>query len=164
MQGYYFARPMEAAQCTAALAQDKHLDVSAEKQDAERPTILLVDDDPLDLELVARALKPGGYEIIGSNDPYEALQILMERSVGIVISDHNMPRLSGTDFMVNVRNLYPETVRIVISGSSNLEVVAGAVNAAAIHKFLSKDWKPERLLAEVRDAYSRRTIPAPAAG
>ena len=160
MQGYYFARPMGVEQCTQALAQGQRLDIPAENQQTESPVLLLLDDNESDLQLMQRALKPGGYKIVSTMDPYEALQILMERNVSIVISDHNMPRLSGTDFMVSVRNLYPDTLRIVMSGSTSLDVVASAVNAAAVHKFLSKNWNAARLLAEVRDAYSRRTAGA----
>ena len=158
MQGYYFARPMAVEQCTQALAQNQRLEIPAENEAAGSPVLLLLDDSEADLELMQRALKPGGYQIVSSMDPYEALQILMERNVNIVISDHNMPRLSGTDFMVSVRNLYPDTLRIVMSGSTSLDVVASAVNAAAVHKFLSKNWNAARLLAEVRDAYSRRRV------
>jgi response regulator RpfG family c-di-GMP phosphodiesterase len=63
----------------------------------------------------------------------------MEHPTNIVISDHNMPRVSGVEFVMNVRNLFPRTVRIVMSGAGSTEMLTDAVNAAAIDRYLSKN-------------------------
>jgi len=80
----------------------------------------------------------------------------MEHPTNIVISDHNMPRVSGVEFVMNVRNLFPRTVRIVMSGAGSTEMLTDAVNAAAIDKYLSKNWDAARLRPEVREALLRR--------
>ena len=80
----------------------------------------------------------------------------MEHPTNIVISDHNMPRVSGVEFVMNVRNLFPRTVRIVMSGAGSTEMLTDAVNAASIDKYLSKNWDAARLRSEVREALLRR--------
>jgi response regulator RpfG family c-di-GMP phosphodiesterase len=76
--------------------------------------------------------------------------------VSIVISDQNMPAMTGVKFLSVVRKLYPRAVRIVMSGAGDAGTVTNAVNEAGIHKFLSKNWDAARLRSEVREAYLHR--------
>ena len=142
--------------CTRALVEDRRLDLPPDDESSATPVILIVDDNQFDSELVRRALEPDGYHIFVANDAGKALEILMEHPTNIVISDHNMPRVSGVEFVMNVRNLFPRTVRIVMSGVGSTEMLTDAVNAASIDKYLSKNWDAARLRSEVREALLRR--------
>jgi len=153
MQGYYFSKPLPAAECADLLARDRRLRLPAEDAAAEL-RVLIVDDNKADLELIERALKPDGYKVLSAAGPRAALQILMEHRVDIVIADHNMPGMSGVAFMSAVRNLYPAAVRVVMSGSGSADMISEAVNAAGVHKYLSKTWDGARLRAEIRQARS----------
>ena len=75
--------------------------------------------------------------------------------VGVVVSDQNMPGMSGAEFLGKLRKLYPNAIRVVITGAHDPEAVAHAIDEAGVHKFLSKEWDSERLRAEVRQAYQR---------
>src|SRR5216117_906170 len=86
------------------------------------------------------------------------VKLLASHPVGIVISDQNMPGLTGVEFLRQVRKLYPDVIRIVFTSSQDPKVFADAVNEAGIHKFIMKDWDKERLRTEVRDV-SRRYRP-----
>jgi EAL domain-containing protein (putative c-di-GMP-specific phosphodiesterase class I)/CheY-like chemotaxis protein len=155
MQGYYFARPQNLEDCTRFLAEDRRLQLPAAEEPAATPTVLIVDDNEDDLELMIRALKPDGYRVFTARSAQAAFDLLNLHKIGIVISDQSMPGMDGVRFLTSVRKLYPEAVRIVASGSSNVASVTDAVNEAGIHKFLSKSLEAARLSAEIREAYLR---------
>jgi len=156
IQGYYFAKPLSVTDCTAMLGARRHLDMSTLNGRAEdRPAVLLLDDSVADLALVERALVPSGYPILTAGTAEAALEMLARHPIGIVISDHKLPDMSGVAFLARVRKLYPRALRIVLSGETGFSLVADAINEAGVHKYLSKDWDATRLRAEVREAYLR---------
>jgi len=158
MQGFFFARPMEVADCTRALKENRRLPNPESAGARQAPALLLVDDSDADLELLGRALASDDFRIMTANSPqagFEALA-LHGADIDIVVSDHSMPGMTGVEFLNNVRKLYPAAVRVVATSEDDSVTMRGAVNVAGIHKFLSKKWEPERLRAEVRDAYRRR--------
>jgi diguanylate cyclase (GGDEF)-like protein/PAS domain S-box-containing protein len=156
IQGYYFSRPLNVEDCTRLLREGRRLQMPIiDDSLKDVPTVLIVDDDPLDLKLMQRALEPGGYRILLADNPREAFEVLTQRRVSIIIGDHIMPGMSGVKFLAQVRRLYPDAIRIVLSGVGDFRTVTDAVNEAGIHKYLSKDWDAARLRSEVREAYLR---------
>jgi len=120
-----------------------------------KPVVLLLDDDEKDLTLLEQILRPDGFQVLKTTDPARAFDLLASHPVGIVISDQNMPGLTGVEFLSQVRKLYPDVIRIVFTSSHDPKVFADAVNEAGVHKFMMKDWDRERLRTEVREV-SRR--------
>ena len=155
MQGYYFARPQSLEDCTRLLAEDRRLQLPASEEPGAALPVLIVDDNEDDLELITRALRPDGYRVLTARNAQAALDLLARHKIGIVISDQSMPGMDGVRFLTSVRKLYPDAVRIVASGTSDMASVTDAVNEAGIHKFLSKDWDAARLSAEIREAFQR---------
>jgi diguanylate cyclase (GGDEF)-like protein len=156
MQGFYFARPLEVADCTRALRENRRLPDPEPAGIALAPSVLLVDDSADDLKRLEQALASDDFRILTANGPEAGFEALARHGADIVVSDHSMPGMTGVEFLNNVRKLYPAAVRVVATGEDDALTMRGAVNVAGIHKFLSKKWEPERLRAEVRDAYSRR--------
>jgi diguanylate cyclase (GGDEF)-like protein/PAS domain S-box-containing protein len=154
MQGYYFSRPVPPSECEAMMREGRRLSLSANGAVA-KPVVLLLDDDERDLTLLEQILRPDGFQVLKTTDPTRAFELLASHPVGIVISDQNMPGLTGVEFLSHVRKLYPDVIRIVFTSSQNPKAFADAVNEAGIHKFIMKDWDGERLRAEVREI-SRR--------
>jgi len=76
-------------------------------------------------------------------------------AVALIISDQRMPGMSGTEFLNIVKELYPDTMRIILSGYTDLEVVTESVNRGAVFKFLTKPWNDDLLREQVRDAFRR---------
>jgi len=156
LQGYYFARPLNVEECTQALKEGRRLQMPGIDDSSKGPpAVLLVDDNPHDLELMRRALEPGGYCIFSADSARTAFEILSAHPVNIIISDHNMPAMTGVQFLASARKLYPNSIRIVLSGTGDAGTVTDAINEAGIHKYLSKDWDAVRLRSEVRGAYLR---------
>ena len=122
------------------------------KRTGSKPSVLLLDDDEKDLMLLEQILRPDGFQVLKTTDPARAFEVLASHPVTIVISDQNMPGMTGVEFLSQVRKLYPGVIRIVFTNSQDPKVFADAVNEAGIHKFIMKDWDRERLRAEVRAA------------
>jgi len=131
--------------------EDRRLGLS-ESETGSKPAVLLLDDDERDLTLLDQILRPDGFQVLKTTDPTRAFEMLASHPVEMVISDQNMPGLTGVEFLSQVRRLYPDVIRIVFTSSQDPKVFADAVNEAGIHKFIMKNWDRERLRAEVREA------------
>ncbi|MNE89899.1 Hydrogenase transcriptional regulatory protein hupR1 [compost metagenome] len=69
-----------------------------------------------------------------------------------------MPEMSGTDFLARARDLYPETIRIVLSGYTDLESISDAINRGSIYKFLTKPWDDDLLRENIREAFAHHDL------
>lgn len=121
--------------------------------------LLLVDDEPHVLSALARALRRDGYRILRAEGGAEGLARLeAEPAVGVIVSDQRMPGMSGVAFLRRARALRPDTVRIVLSGYTDLEMVTEAINEGAIFKFLTKPWDDELLRRNIAEAFRYREL------
>ncbi len=152
IQGYLFSRPLSSGDFGQLLPGNKRLPMS-DAPASDGRTLLLVDDEPHILSALTRMLRREGYNILSSTSPQEAFDLLAKHSVQVVISDQRMPEMSGTEFLSRVRQLYPDTVRIVLTGYTDLESVTGAINRGAIYKFLTKPWDDDQLREQIREAF-----------
>ena len=118
-------------------------------------TLLLVDDEENITSALVRLLRRDGYNILRANSGAEGLAMLAQNKVGVIISDQRMPGMSGVEFLSKVREQYPDTVRIVLSGYTELNSVTDAINRGAVYKFLTKPWEDELLRANVEEAFQR---------
>ncbi|HEY8035189.1 MAG TPA: response regulator [Methylobacter sp.] len=116
-------------------------------------TLLLVDDEINIINALKRTLRPDGYIILTANSGEEGLALLVKHEVGVIISDQRMPHMTGVEFLRKVKILYPKTLRIVLSGYTELESVTSAINEGAIYKFLTKPWDDELLRDNIREAF-----------
>jgi len=119
----------------------------------EEPTILIVDDERNIIRSIARLLREENYHVLMAESGEEALQILKKNTVSVIISDQRMPGMTGTELLCKVKELYPDTVRLVLSGYTDLKTVTDAINKGAIYKFLTKPWDDELLLNNIREAF-----------
>ena len=152
MQGYLFSRALSAENFVPLLLGNKQLPLP--ESHAESPnTLLLVDDEPNILKSLSRLLRREGYNILTATSPADAFDLMAKHSVQVVISDQRMPDMSGTEFLSRVRQLYPHTVRLVLTGYTDLESVTAAINRGAIYKFLTKPWDDDQLREQIREAF-----------
>ena len=157
MQGYYFSKPLPVADCTRMLRDNTRLQMRVAGDSETATTLLLVDDHEHDRILMQHALEPAGYRIFVARSPAEAFGLLAKHAFDIVVSDHNMPTMTGVKFLARVRQFYPHALRILASGAGDSDAAADGINEAGIHKFLSKNLSDLRLCAEVREAYIRHS-------
>ncbi len=132
------------------------LKMSAGEQDPLGDRVLLVvDDEENILASLRRLFRRDGLEVLVARSAREGLQVLANRSVGVIVSDQRMPEMSGVEFLRVVKQRFPDTVRIVLSGYTDLQSVTDAINEGAIYKFLSKPWDDDQLRANVNEAFER---------
>ena len=105
-----------------------------------RHAILMVDDEPHVLKSFQRALRKEPYTLMTANSGAEALTLLEAREVSLVISDYNMPRMNGLDFLKTVKGLYPHILAIMLTGQAEIDVAVEAINEAGVYKFIRKPW------------------------
>lgn len=121
--------------------------------DAATDTLLIVDDDANILSSLTRLFRRDGYRLLHAESGREGLELLDRHEVGVILSDQRMPDLSGVQFLSRARETSPDTVRIVLSGYTELSSVTESVNQGAIHKFLTKPWDDGILRQTVREAF-----------
>ena len=102
--------------------------------------ILVVDDEINICNALRRSLRKEGYEILVANEPAQALEILKTEKIDLVLSDHMMPNMTGLEFLTLVRDRYPNTVRILLTGHADMETAIKAINDGQVYRFLTKPW------------------------
>lgn len=152
MQGYLFSPALPGDEFVSLLTGNKQLAVKNISQ-AGAQTLLLVDDEVGVLNALSRLFRREGYTILATPSALEALKLLAQHTVQVVISDQRMPEMSGTEFLSRVRMLYPDTIRIVLTGYTDLESVTDAINRGAIYKFLTKPWDDDHLRELIRESF-----------
>ncbi len=154
-QGNYFCVPMPEAQ-TFEVLRRRYLRQESDTELA-RPssteTLLLLDDEENVLRALVRLLRRDGYNIETASNARQAFEILAAQPVQVIISDQRMPDISGTEFLSRVKDLYPDTVRLILSGYSDFDSLTEAVNRGAVYRFVAKPWDDEELRRMVRDAF-----------
>jgi len=154
MQGNFFSPAVAKETFESQLRDNKHMSVP-EPPSADQRTLLLVDDESGIRAALTRMLRGDGYRILTASNGAEGLEVLAVNPVQVIISDQRMPGMSGTEFLNVVKELYPDTVRIILSGYTDIEVVTESVNRGAVFKFLTKPWDDDLLREQVRDAFRR---------
>ncbi|MGK5029835.1 response regulator [Janthinobacterium sp. MDT1-19] len=131
----------------------------AVQQPAAQPrTLLLVDDEPNILASLKRLLRRDGYHILTANSGQEGLDVLAIHAVDVIVSDQRMPGMLGADFLRKAKLLCPQTIRIMLSGYTELQAVTDAVNEGAIFKFLTKPWEDHQLREHIAEAFRLKGI------
>lgn len=118
---------------------------------ASKDAILVIDDEGSLLELYKAALGPY-FEVVAAATVKEAELALRKRPFRVVVADHLMPGGNGLSFLVQVREEYPETARVLVTGYMKPEMLLRAVNEAAVFRYLVKPVELKELIAVVRDA------------
>ncbi len=156
IQGYWFSPPVAAEALAERLAAGWRLAARHLSRDDGRRTLLLVDDEDNILSALRRLLRRDGYEILTARNGEEALRRLAEHPVDVILSDQRMPGMTGVELLHRAAALYPDTVRMTLSGFTDLQSIIDAVNEGAIYKFLTKPWDDDRLRAHVAEAFRRK--------
>jgi diguanylate cyclase (GGDEF)-like protein/PAS domain S-box-containing protein len=152
-QGFYFSRPLSVSGLEVLLAEGGCLGAADRSGGASPKTLLLVDDDADALDLLHGLLQQDGYRILTATSGAEGLEMLARNEVQVVVSDQRMPAMSGSQFLDRVKDLHPDTLRIILSGYADFESIIDAINCGAIYRFYKKPWAGNVIRNDIRDAF-----------
>ncbi|MDD5390253.1 MAG: sigma-54 dependent transcriptional regulator [Gallionellaceae bacterium] len=115
------------------------------------PTVLVIDDEVRSQEALRRTLEED-FEVFTASSAAQARALMEKESIQVVLTDQRMPEVSGVEFLKEVRQAWPDTVRIIISGYTDSEDIIAGINEAGIYQYLLKPWHPEQLLLTLKRA------------
>jgi diguanylate cyclase (GGDEF)-like protein len=153
IQGFHFSRPLFAHEMAEMARRHQALQAERASADESRQTVLLVDEDEETLEALRSLLEQDHYRIFSATTAREAFELLALHRVQVVICDRQAGGMSGVEFLGRVKDMYPDTVRVIVSGYAAIETVLEAVNRGAISRFYTKPWDDLELRDNVRQAF-----------
>jgi response regulator RpfG family c-di-GMP phosphodiesterase len=112
-------------------------------------SVLFVDDEPEILNSLKRQFRKSGITLLTATSGEEGLKIMTEKEIPLVISDARMPGMGGIDFLQKVKESYPDTIRIILSGYADSSAIIDAINKGEVFRFLAKPWQTEELLEAI---------------
>lgn len=115
-----------------------------------RPTIVCVDDEAGILRSIRRSLKHEHVEVLTASSGREALQLMRDRRVALLLTDYRMPEMNGIELLEQVATLSPETFRIILTGYAEANILIDAINRGQIYKVLYKPFQEEDIKLTVR--------------
>lgn len=123
-----------------------------------RATLLFIDDEANILAALKRLFHPLGYTILTAESGAEALALMEKERVDLVISDMRMPQMSGAEVLEQIRRKWPDVVRILLTGFSDISSTIAAINRGEIYRYISKPWNDDDIVLLVRDALERKNL------
>lgn len=121
-------------------------------------TLLFIDDEANILSSLKRLFKPLGYTILTAESGAEALALMKKEHVDLVISDMRMPLMSGAEVLEQIRAKWPDVVRILLTGFSDISSTIAAINRGEIYRYIAKPWNDDDIVLVVRDALDRKNL------
>ena len=119
-----------------------------------KPPILIVDDEP-DVLFSLKGLLRHEFELHTAESGDEALQILAEHAIHVIMTDQRMPGMSGTELMLQAREKYPDAIRVVFTGYADIKAVVEAINTGGLYRYITKPWDPDELIETLHTAAKR---------
>jgi DNA-binding NtrC family response regulator len=119
--------------------------------DKHKPPVLLVDDEP-DILLSLKGLLRLEFDLYTAESAREALRILDEHRIHVVMTDQRMPETTGVEMLSQVRARYPDTICIMFTGYADIKAVVDGINTAGLYRYITKPWDPDDLIALLHDA------------
>ncbi|AVR99044.1 EAL domain-containing protein [Pseudoduganella armeniaca] len=153
VQGFYFSRPLSASDMGQLVVNGKALPPDPNAASEPPQTLLIVDDDVNVLSSLHRLFRRDGYRILTAASPTEGFDLLALYPVQVIVCDQRMPVMSGTEFLSKVKDMYPDTIRIILSGYTGLEAMLDSINRGAIYRFYTKPWDDIQLRDNIRLAF-----------
>jgi putative nucleotidyltransferase with HDIG domain len=121
-------------------------------------TLLFVDDEANILSSLKRLFRPFGYRIFTAESGVQGLEIMEREAVDLVVSDMRMPGMNGAQFLEQVNERWPETVRILLTGYAEIGATIDAINKGHIYRYISKPWEDNDIVLAIRHALRQKQL------
>ena len=120
-------------------------------QPEPRPLVLCVDDEIRSLEALERTLDEE-FDVITASSAEQAMTLLEQQAVQAILCDQRMPGTTGVEFLGQVRERWPDTARLILSGYTDSDDIIRGINDSGIHQYITKPWHPDALMETLREA------------
>jgi signal transduction histidine kinase len=119
---------------------------------------LLVIDDEVDITKSLFRQFRRKYVVHTATNGNDALKIMEENPIHVVLSDQRMPGMTGVDFFSKIKNKYPDALKMILTGYSDIEAVVGAINEGQVFRYLTKPWSPVELELAIKEAFEKHEL------
>ena len=133
-------------------------DSTADAAADTRARILFVDDEVNILSSLRRLFRASGYDVQLANSGTAGLKILQQDHIDVVVSDMRMPGMSGAEFLAQVRERWPDTMRLLLTGQADVASIAQAINTGQIYRYITKPWDEADIIAQVHQALEHQAL------
>jgi putative nucleotidyltransferase with HDIG domain len=124
----------------------------------QQHTVLFVDDEVNILKALQRLLRTEDMNILCASRGQEALETLEKNPAQVVVSDQRMPEMSGVDLLSQVRERWPDVIRMMLTGYTEMDVAVEAINRGEIYRLITKPWNDDELRATIRQAFDHADL------
>jgi diguanylate cyclase (GGDEF)-like protein/PAS domain S-box-containing protein len=156
LQGFLLHRPAAPALVLQRMMSADAFFTAPLEEDPKIATVMILDDDELQALATAHVIEQAGFQTVVTTNTADAFETLALKRIDVVIADERMPDIRGSDFLLAVKDLYPESVRILQSGTLDANVIAGALNRAEIFRYISKGASNAQIAQAVKAAFESR--------
>lgn len=122
------------------------------------PVVLFVDDEPNILKSIARLLSGSNFTTITETDPEAVINQVISKDVAVIVTDYNMPSMNGAELLSKIKTVSPHTVRVLLTGCSEMSIAIEAINIGEVYRFITKPWDDAVLMRTVEDAVGHSLI------
>jgi two-component system NtrC family sensor kinase len=120
-----------------------------------KKTILIVDDEPNVLKALKRLLMDTDYDVLTAESGEAGLKLFEQHKIRLVISDYRMPGMTGVEFLSKVKERFPDTIRIILSGYADVAAIVDAINNGHVYKFIAKPWNDQEFLTTIMRSFDQ---------
>jgi response regulator RpfG family c-di-GMP phosphodiesterase len=131
---------------------------ASQSETAAAATLLFVDDEANVLSSLKRLFRPFGYRIFTAESGAQGLDIMSREAIDIVISDMRMPEMNGAQFLQHVKEQWPDTVRILLTGYAEIGATIDAINKGHIYRYISKPWEDNDIVLAIKQALRQKQL------
>jgi len=120
--------------------------------------ILCVDDEPNIVAALRRLFRSSGYQVLTATSGAEALTLLAQEPVNLIISDMRMPGMDGAQLLERVRKEWPQTTRVLLTGYADIKSTVAAINSGEVYRYVTKPWDDAEILATARQVFEQQAL------
>jgi diguanylate cyclase (GGDEF)-like protein len=153
IQGFHFSQALPPDELGKLVLDNRSQSTRPAANDRNVQTLLVVDDDVNVRASLYRLFQSDNYRVLTASTPAEGFELLALHRVQLILCDQHMPDMSGTEFLSKVKEMYPDTIRIILSGYMSVDSVLDSINRGAIYRFYTKPWNDDELRDNVRLAF-----------